>query len=40
MSKVIAIAAQKGGVTKSTSCRNVATILAKEGYKVLVIDWR
>jgi len=38
MSKVIAIAAQKGGVTKSTSCRNVATILAKEGYKVLVID--
>jgi chromosome partitioning protein len=38
MSKVIAIAAQKGGCTKSTTCRNLATILAKRGYKVCVID--
>ena len=38
MSKIIAVASQKGGVAKSTTCRNVATILAKEGYKVLAID--
>lgn len=38
MSKVIAVASQKGGVSKSTTCRNVATILAKEGFKVLAID--
>lgn len=38
MSKVIAIAAQKGGVGKSTTCRNLATILAKQGYKVCAID--
>ena len=38
MSKIIAVASQKGGVSKSTTCRNVATILAKEGYKVLAID--
>lgn len=38
MSKIIAVASQKGGVSKSTTCRNVATILAKEDYKVLAID--
>jgi chromosome partitioning protein len=38
MSKVISCSSQKGGVNKSTVCRNVATILAKKGYKVLVID--
>ena len=38
MSKVIAVASQKGGVSKSTTCRNVATILAKRGYKVCAID--
>lgn len=38
MSKVIAVASQKGGTVKSTTCRNVATILKYMGYKVLVID--
>ncbi len=38
MGKVIAVASQKGGVAKSTTCRNVATILAKKGYRVLAID--
>ncbi len=38
MSKIIAVASQKGGVAKSTTFRNLATILAKEGYKVLAID--
>jgi chromosome partitioning protein len=38
MSKVIAVASQKGGTAKSTTCRNVATILKYMGYKVLVVD--
>jgi chromosome partitioning protein len=38
MSKVISVSSQKGGVTKSTTCRNVATILAKQGYRVLAVD--
>lgn len=38
MSKIIAIASQKGGVGKSTTCRNLATILVRKGYRVLAVD--
>ncbi|WDV44100.1 ParA family protein [Clostridiaceae bacterium M8S5] len=38
MAKVIAIANQKGGTAKSTTCRNLATALKNKGYKVLVVD--
>lgn len=38
MSKVIGIISQKGGVAKTSTCRNLATILARKGYKVLVSD--
>ncbi len=38
MCKVIAIASQKGGTAKSTTCRNLATVLKNMKYKVLVVD--
>jgi len=38
MSKIIGIASQKGGVGKSTTCRNLASELTKEGYRVLAVD--
>ena len=36
--KIIAFANNKGGSGKSTTCSNVGFVLAKEGYRVLLVD--
>jgi len=38
MAKIVAFANQKGGVAKTTSCHNIATVKAMEGKKVLMVD--
>ncbi len=38
MCKIISISNQKGGCAKTVSCVNLGIGLAKEGYKVLLVD--
>ena len=37
--KIISVVNQKGGVGKTTTAWNVGIVLAKSGYKVLLLDF-
>ena len=39
MGKIIAVANQKGGVTKTTICQHLSYILAEQGRRVLCVDF-
>lgn len=38
MIKIVAITNQKGGVGKTTTCVNLASVIAERGYRVLILD--
>ncbi|GAB6156683.1 hypothetical protein JCM17380_54370 [Desulfosporosinus burensis] len=39
MCKIVPVANQKGGVSKTTSVRNLAYSLAELGYRILAVDY-